>query len=300
MAESYPTLPGRNRPLTLGAVAAGLAVLFIVVGIWWSGGGSASSGPLSSSHSGLETNCQACHRAFESVAESKCLDCHDRQSAQPGLHTLEAHYRYGSGEFTRGAGRVGEIACHACHPEHRGRDASLTPASSGPCQGCHHFGPFGTSHPDFELKRRSPEGTAGGPNFSHNAHMQALEVAPASLEEACARCHVPLPPGKRFAPIDFEAHCEGCHEAESSAGLTLEKDLRILRRAEFDHSAHAIERRCTQCHVQIGISDPGLEDSESRQLGIQVCRECHNSGQASERCTLCHRFHPHSMEPAPR
>ncbi len=96
--------------------------------------------------------------------------------------------------------------------------------------------------------------------------------------------------------------CKLCHRVPLATISRVQKDQAVLHRAEFNHRAHIIERRCLDCHNDIPFLDYQTEmpevgvdfDNASIQNlpSIEVCRECHTPTQASSRCSTCHRFHP--------
>jgi len=100
------------------------------------------------------------------------------------------------------------------------------------------------------------------------------------------------------------APCRECHTVENAAILRVQKDQRILRRAEFNHRAHIVQRRCLECHTQIPIIPPRrdagaatIKSAQDRAAiqnipDIENCRACHNSEETSNRCVTCHYFHP--------
>lgn len=98
------------------------------------------------------------------------------------------------------------------------------------------------------------------------------------------------------------APCRRCHTVRDATIVRVQADLRSLRRAEFDHRAHVLQRRCLDCHSQIPIGrylgsgeevPAELDRAEIRNLPrVAVCAECHNRRLASERCVTCHLFHP--------
>jgi hypothetical protein len=107
----------------------------------------------------------------------------------------------------------------------------------------------------------------------------------------------------RALAMDLSEACRHCHVVSDAGIQTVERDQRVLRRAEFDHHAHLLQRPlCLDCHdVIAGLDDPdGWEEADDLEdvaeienvPGIARCRECHRSGQASTACTTCHRFHP--------
>ena len=76
----------------------------------------------------------------------------------------------------------------------------------------------------------------------------------------------------------------------------------MQRRAEFDHRAHILQRRCLDCHAEIPIAenaeavgpvDASLDRAEIQNVpGIDTCRECHRPEVAPTQCVTCHFFHP--------
>ncbi len=96
--------------------------------------------------------------------------------------------------------------------------------------------------------------------------------------------------------------CRRCHLVRDLTIVRVETDQRQLRRAEFDHRAHVVQRRCLDCHdvipmrqfLESGEPVPAeLDRSEIQNLPtIATCRECHEPRQAADRCVTCHRFHP--------
>ena len=99
--------------------------------------------------------------------------------------------------------------------------------------------------------------------------------------------------------------CRECHTVEHAAILRVQKDQQILQRAEFNHRAHIVQRRCLDCHTEIPIvaATAGAATVTSAQdhaaiqniPGIENCRACHNAGETSNRCVTCHTFHPNKV-----
>lgn len=109
------------------------------------------------------------------------------------------------------------------------------------------------------------------------------------------------------------SECQKCHMLERAAILRVQADQDVLVRAEFDHRAHILEQRCTECHTDILVNDQTLflatanpdsfktafpqvfqADGAATQNipGIENCRACHSAARVSNRCVTCHRFHP--------
>jgi hypothetical protein len=101
---------------------------------------------------------------------------------------------------------------------------------------------------------------------------------------------------------DLTQPCRQCHLVENATITRVQASQRTLIRAEFDHRAHIVQRRCLDCHTVIPIADfvdstekvgPELDRAEIRNLPtIGTCQECHRESQSSQRCITCHYFHP--------
>lgn len=132
-------------------------------------------------------------------------------------------------------------------------------------------------------------------------------LAPAQIEEINALAE------------NLTKPCRQCHLVENAAILRVQKDQRILARAEFNHRAHILQRRCLECHTGIPILPPGKAapaESAGANGGaepaamaaardraaiqnvpaIENCRQCHNTSETSNRCVTCHYFHPNKTQ----
>jgi hypothetical protein len=99
--------------------------------------------------------------------------------------------------------------------------------------------------------------------------------------------------------------CQECHTIANASIVRVQKDQQILRRAEFNHRAHIVQRRCLECHTEIPIvakadsakAVPAALDRAAIQNipGIENCRVCHNANETSNRCVMCHYFHPNKV-----
>ena len=100
--------------------------------------------------------------------------------------------------------------------------------------------------------------------------------------------------------------CQKCHVVSNATILRVQKDQRVLRRAEFNHRDHILQRRCLECHTQIPFQeflststnvDPTRDRSEIQNIPtIEACQDCHQADQASNRCVTCHYFHPNKTQ----
>lgn len=104
--------------------------------------------------------------------------------------------------------------------------------------------------------------------------------------------------------FDLTSECQRCHFVEDATVVRVQKDQRVLTRAEFDHRAHILELRCLDCHARIPIEDylelpadtkvdPTVDNAGIQNLpAIAACRQCHTPDLASNSCLTCHYFHP--------
>ena len=107
---------------------------------------------------------------------------------------------------------------------------------------------------------------------------------------------------------DLTKACRQCHLVRNLTIVRVEADQRTLRRAEFDHRPHVLQRRCLDCHDAIPIlaylgqekGAPAAVDHASIQNlpRIAICRECHTPHLAPESCITCHVFHPGAKQRA--
>jgi len=120
--------------------------------------------------------------------------------------------------------------------------------------------------------------------------------------------------------------CQECHMVAEASIRRVQKDQVILARAEFNHRAHILQRRCLDCHNEIPILaatnekatdgagangaatngaiahkmpilSKALDRSAIQNLPrIENCRTCHNAEETSNRCVTCHVFHPNKTQ----
>ena len=200
--------------------------------------GSVSPGPLARAHAAIEAQCDRCHVAGGGVPAAQCLACHtqlaERTARGIGFHAS-----------------VQNQPCTACHGEHHGRDAALSPPPPS--------------------------------SFDHRVAVFPLEGKHAQL--ACARCH-PAQQWVGIATTCVRCHadtahrgalggdCAKCHRAESWKPAT---------RTAADHKVslaggHAA-LACKDCHRS------GLH-----LVAAQACSQCHAipHGGTQRPCEACH------------
>lgn len=85
--------------------------------------------------------------------------------------------------------------------------------------------------------------------------------------------------------------CLECHRATPAGIETVQRDQRVLSRAEFDHLAHAIQQDCLECHDRL-LREEGDRSEVQHVPGIDSCRSCHRPGKTPDTCIECHFYHP--------
>jgi len=108
--------------------------------------------------------------------------------------------------------------------------------------------------------------------------------------------------------LELTKPCQKCHVVSDASLQRVAKDQRMLQRAEFDHRAHILERRCLDCHTEIPILKTPSDTAKVNNLQygafiqnlppIANCRACHNAAESSNRCVTCHYFHPNKTQRA--
>ena len=216
LASSYVYPRSRNRLLLVGGCLAVIVAGLLLGDFLWGRSTILSSGPVASAHASLEGYCANCHTSFSigdfGADPVKCAACHEPARDALGVHTFDAHYVYRTTDAGRAYRRDGETACAACHPEHRGREATLTLVSDAQCAACHGFASFNDGHPRFAFAEAGEpdEGTLSFGHIRHVTEIRDRELLD-DVEEACLYCHQPRAAGGAFEPIAFERQCSACH-----------------------------------------------------------------------------------------
>ncbi len=217
-----------------------------------------NSGPLSSVHGPLVTDCKACHQqAFTSVTDATCRSCHAaaHDHAEPARLLASMAAPPPMIAAARAMAGLPPGRCTACHTEHEGAALRNNPATSD-CAGCH--AALDSKLPDTDLVNASdwqrdhpqfrPHVVAGfddaGPRllrvaldagpvdrnglvFSHAQHLSrrnavarmAGRLSAYGRPLGCADCHRADAAEIGFRPIEMERDCGACHSlAVAGAG----------------------------------------------------------------------------------
>ena len=194
-------------------------------------------GRISSAHQNFGNACSQCHqKPFQRVADTACQACH----ISVGSHIADPHLEKSTFDGQR---------CASCHKDHQGSDGMKTVDALG-CVSCHadvkryavtthlpDIADFADSHPAFRLsiKRADAKNKEGqverfaqvpslknktGLKFPHDIHMaktgikspQGPSASQGRVVLECGSCHSLDAAGVRYAPVNMEQHCQGCHQ----------------------------------------------------------------------------------------
>ncbi len=249
----------RRGILSFAVFATALAAAFIILGAP-NRQQLASPGELTSHHSQVADRCEACHvgsagnasdwieAAFDSTAalvqSDQCLACHEELGPSANFphgqaaevltkltSVVEHHSTTSIGTNTdllaaksmrsQHSGSHSELACAACHREHRGSNASLTEVTNQQCQVCHAdaFDSFSHGHPeltDYPYERRTRL------YFDHQSHYGDHFAADGNKKQrTCQDCHEPDSAGRYMLVKSFESTCAECHSHQIEDDTTL-------------------------------------------------------------------------------
>ena len=194
------------------------------------------SGDISAPHKHFAEQCDNCHqKAFQTVQDETCVTCHASTTvhADPELFDLHA---------------LQDVRCASCHKEHNGTDY-LIRRDQKLCSDCHkdlsqrvetdldNISDFSGQHPEFRPKLRVQvsDAAAEKPNmlewqrvslkradirhetglkFPHDIHMDVngLESPTGNRTLECSSCHQTDASGSYMLPLEFEQHCQECHQ----------------------------------------------------------------------------------------
>jgi len=181
---------------------------------------SQSAGPLTRPHHSLSGDCQSCHTTpLTFVDDHSCQECHELSR-----HPVSA--------VSAVEGRSAqEPNCTDCHREHSGGHPVIEDARL--CLSCHrelsHVAPKSerrdvlswSKHPQFSITlanaTRVELGTPEAKDRSaiklnHQVHLKPdIRGVNGFVTLQCSDCHQVASDGGRMKPVNFEEHCQSCH-----------------------------------------------------------------------------------------
>jgi hypothetical protein len=269
-------------------------------------------------------DCARCHATWNSVPDSKCLDCHKDAADH---HTNQVFKgKQGAAPF-----------CADCHFEHRGR-SQLTATSDRHCVQCHgnletsppkttqydtKITRFDGGHPEFAILR---EKITSKPllNFDHQLHLNPESVpgkvaklwpeqvkrflkAKGNKEHAtrgalqCTDCHEVDAVGRLMLPIDYVKHCQTCHALnwafDDIVAVAPHEKPEVVHRSIigrfFDEAeATRVARKAAEAAVPIieGALPPDL--AKGSKYYIQFATDVVERILVETQCGRCHSLDP--------
>jgi len=224
------------------------ALLLLVLGVAYrQGTGLVSEGPLHSKHAFIGDDCAVCHAPDDDPTHvrldgktTNCLRCHATMNAEPHGDRARTR-RLTTASAQRPAQRLGfvawanaqpggrrdahaEIACTACHQEHRG-GADLTAVTTATCSACHRnvFPSFDHGHPELgDLPARRPRqvrfdhATHYGRHFDKMTEQFARLNTDQRATSSCTACHLAPEHPEHLTPVVKRAEiiCMTCHDKD--------------------------------------------------------------------------------------
>ncbi len=253
--------------LVLGVLAAAIALLSLLL-TSERGRLFMTPGELSSVHSFPDGTCADCHDrgdlaplAWLADAEpahhrdpsQKCLRCHDLGAAAMNPHSAPSQQlaewsaKAADGRAADGASpplRIAmsaplagsanhdsDLACAACHQEHRGKNHDLTAIANEQCQVCHQnqFTHFAQGHPLFSSY---PFRERNRIVFDHKKHFQIhfqQESRQDDAPDSCLACHQVDARGDQMIIKPFENACASCHNKDFAGFDSGASTIPVLR-----------------------------------------------------------------------
>jgi len=192
-----------------------------------------SPGPLSSRHSSISQNCNACHAEahgqpwqwFFSTSgkpiSKGCQACHALGKSALSAHSLpvalleELQHKIvktsaikNTGVNSAGLNR--KLQCISCHKEHQGKAFRMVRLTNRQCQSCHSqsFTSFSKGHPQFT---NYPFNKRVNILFDHTSHFSKHFAKKKATDITCKSCHAPDSSGGGMAIKSFDVSCAKCH-----------------------------------------------------------------------------------------
>ena len=200
-----------------------------------------SPGAAGNFHGSIAGDCKQCHSAdsqsgagllttafhpSDGITEShKCLDCHDLGKNALMTHSLPAKVLAAQSSqmtskpsllqqvgFHEPKDAKGEIACAACHQEHRGKGFDIKAVQNMQCQSCHKhtFKSLADGHPEF---KNYPYKQRLNLKFDHVSHIKK-HFDEAEQSVSCIDCHKTDQRGKMMVIKSYKEVCGSCHTGQ--------------------------------------------------------------------------------------
>jgi Cytochrome c3 len=254
-------------------------------------------GPLNTAHAKLESDCANCHNRTDRAQQAKlCSTCHKDVAAdvrdKRGFHGKRAE--------------IATAQCSACHSEHLGRTAAITPTMARGfdhsqtdfrLDGAHAGAACSSCHTAGRKFREAPTGCV-------DCHRKA-EPHEGKLGTDCASCHST----QRWSQVGFDhsktkfalqghhaaVTCAACH-----AGNRWKATPTTCASCHTPDDVHRGQRgtACADCHTQTSWTDARFDHEKETGFALTgqhktaACAACHRSGRFDDKlpreCAGCH------------
>jgi hypothetical protein len=216
----HPTFLNWGRGWWAFLIAVLVPVAWIGSGYLMSGQGQTyySRGPVTAVHATWDHDCMACHTAFtplsgDAYTKHFVMDNHAMNQKCEACHKGPPHH----------PDATPELACAACHHDHRGRDASLVRMNDNDCTQCHadllnHMANAkptidpkvtafaAAAHPEFKALRDNAK-DPGNLKFNHKLHLQKdLKVNLMVADDKG---------GQKMQSTEANLDCSSCHHLDA-------------------------------------------------------------------------------------
>lgn len=162
-----------------------------------------STGPLTSHHAFLGSDCTACHQgSFQRISNSSCEGCH-HAPPHPDLHPEK---------------KDSSPSCVSCHREHSG-ERSLLSRNDALCTDCH--ASLSKKEPETKLRDVVSLEEHSEPDklvdtafvaLNHKRHLaDQLRGPDGEVKLQCSDCHHLGDDKKIFKPVSYQRDCARCH-----------------------------------------------------------------------------------------
>jgi hypothetical protein len=248
-------------------IALALGIVIAALGPARADLGTTSPGKLSAAHAAIEAQCNRCHVPFGGIPQQQCLACHTALAERIG----------------RGVGyhpTVKAQPCTACHKEHHGRDAQLSPAPPAAFDHRTTAFPLDGDHAQLACDRCHPASAASASGGSRASRRWT------GIATTCQSCHA-----DRAHRGTLGSDCAKCHRANGWVPA-----LHTSQDHQTSLGGGHAKLTCTGCHKA------GLHLAPQ-----QACALCHAQPHGGTRaaCDTCHRVagwkavtYTHAFSPA--
>lgn len=248
-----------------------------------------------------QTHMKAHLKGPRGPVQLECNDCHRQEASGP--------WPYGNAEArTASLQGAAKMLAEGTAPSRAAARHMAPPKYAEACAACH--GLRFDARIGEEVPHKEP---AVVREFVQQKFRALLDAQPGIWREDEAQSQRRLPDAAPARPVAsaeqwltqqisiaetllWRKTCAECHTlTNTGGGLPAVAPPAVtpiwMPHARFDHTAHRLVD-CQSCHAVASSK----ETSDVLLPGIATCQQCHSSGQAEDRCFLCHTYHDWSQK----